>query len=60
MRAAQASAFLEKQNAVYPDDVKRVAAAVLRHRVSAAIGPEAAGVDVDGCIGEILRRTPAP
>ncbi|MGK0184669.1 MAG: MoxR-like ATPase [Verrucomicrobiales bacterium] len=60
MRAAQASAFLEKQNAVYPDDVKRVAGAVLRHRVSAATGPEAAGVDVDGCIGEILRRTPAP
>ena len=60
MRAAQASAFLEKQKSVYPDDVKRVASSVLRHRVSAAIGPEAAGVDVDGCIAEILRRTPAP
>ena len=60
MRAAQASAFLEKQRAVYPDDVKRVANSVLRHRVSAATGPEAAGVDVDGCIADILRRTPAP
>lgn len=60
MRAAQASAYLEKQNAVYPDDVKRVASSVLRHRVSAATGPEAAGVDVDGCIAEILRRTPSP
>jgi MoxR-like ATPase len=60
MRAAQASAYLEKQSAVYPDDVKRVALAVLRHRVSATSGPESVGVDVDGCISDLLRRTPAP
>ena len=34
MRAAQAVAFLENHAAVHPDDVKRIAIAVLQHRLS--------------------------
>lgn len=36
MRAAQAAAFLAGHDAVFPDDVKRVAKAVLAHRFSPA------------------------
>ena len=46
--------------AVAPDDVKRVAAPVLRHRVLANFAAEAEGVGAERVIEEVLSRVSAP
>jgi MoxR-like ATPase len=53
LRAAQASAAMGGRDHVLPDDVKRVAAGVLGHRLAAT----RAGEEV---VGEILDRVPVP
>ncbi len=57
MRASQAVAFMEGHSAVFPDDVKAVAAPVLCHRMGEggnnAISPAAA-------VEEVLRTTEVP
>jgi len=55
MRAAQAAAFLEGNSAVYPDDVKRVAAAVLGHRLGAGDG--GGSMSPEALVDEVLRTT---
>ncbi|MGD7652213.1 MAG: AAA family ATPase [Verrucomicrobiales bacterium] len=53
MQAARANAFLDEAAAVYPDHVQAVFAAVMRHRVIAEDGGDAAL-----WIAEVLERTP--
>ncbi|MCB1231786.1 MAG: MoxR family ATPase [Verrucomicrobiae bacterium] len=64
MRAAQAAAVLEGHEAVYPDDVKRVAIPVLAHRLSPAGDEYGSELPRRGrvvtVIREILDTVPVP
>jgi len=58
--AARANAFLEGRAFVTPGDVKRVAPAVLRHRVVPTYEAEAEGLSVDTLVARILETVPVP
>ena len=60
VRCARASAMLEQRNYVLPDDVKRVAKAVLRHRIQLSAELEIEGQSSDQIIESILAHTQAP
>ncbi len=60
LKLAQAIALLEGREYVVPDDVKSMAAAVLRHRVSVAPELELEGVTADAAIAAILEQVDAP
>jgi MoxR-like ATPase len=63
MRAAQAAAFLAGHEAVFPDDVKRVAKAVLAHRFSPAdeeTVESSRRARVVAVLDEILAEVPVP
>jgi MoxR-like ATPase len=55
-RAARAQAFLRRRGFVTPDDVKRVARDVLRHRLGLSFEAEAEGVSADELISRLLDR----
>ncbi len=55
-RAARAQAFLRRRGFVTPDDVKRVARDVLRHRLGLSYEAEAEGISADELIGRLLDR----
>jgi MoxR-like ATPase len=59
-QAAKGYAFLKKRHFVIPDDVKAVAADVLRHRIILTYEAEAENVSPDAIIQKILRVIPAP
>jgi len=59
-KAARAAALLEERDFVIPDDVKLLAPAVLRHRVSVAPELELEGVTADQALKAILDKTEAP
>lgn len=58
--AAKAHAFLKKRHFVIPDDVKAVAADVLRHRILLTYEAEAENISTDTIVQKILRTVPAP
>jgi MoxR-like ATPase len=58
--AARAHAFLKGRGYVIPEDVKKVAPDVLRHRFLLSYEGEAEGVRADEIIGRILQTVPAP
>ncbi len=58
--ASRAFAALNGRDYVIPDDIKFLAAPILRHRVVLAPGAEIEGLSVDQLIEQILDRTPAP
>jgi len=58
--AAKAHAFSKKRHFVIPDDVKAVAAPVLRHRISLSYEAEAEGVGTDYIINKIINTILAP
>ena len=58
MRAAQAVAYVEGHNAVYPDDVKRIAAPVLAHRLGAGDG--SGSMSPEALVEDVLRTTAVP
>lgn len=60
IRAAKANAVLEGSAFVTPDDVKRVATAVLRHRISLTADLEIEGATPDELIAALLDDVPAP
>lgn len=60
LKAARASALIDERDFVIPDDVKRLAPAVLRHRVSVAPELELEGVTADVALKAILDKTEAP
>ena len=60
MRAAQACAALAGVEYVRPDDVKKVAVAVLAHRVLPRAEVRARGGSVEAAVGRIVDEVPAP
>ena len=60
LKAARATALLEERDFVVPDDVKTLAPAVLRHRVSVAPELELEGVTPDAALKAILDKTEVP
>ncbi len=59
-KAARAMALLSGRDYVIPDDVKRLAKAVLRHRVQLAPDLQIEGVTADETIENVLQQVPAP
>ncbi|MBK8255415.1 MAG: MoxR family ATPase [Polyangiaceae bacterium] len=60
LAAARANAAAEGRQFVIPDDVKSLAAPVLRHRVILHPDAEIEGLRTDDCVEEILRETKVP
>jgi len=60
LKLAQSTALLEGRGYVVPDDVKSVAPAVLRHRISVAPELELEGVTPDAALAAILEQVEAP
>jgi MoxR-like ATPase len=60
LKAARAAALIEERDYVIPDDVKLLAPAVLRHRISVAPELELEGVTADQALKAILDKTEAP
>jgi len=60
LKVARASALLDERDFVIPDDVKLMAPAVLRHRVTLAPELELEGVTSDAALKAILDKTEVP
>ena len=60
MGAARAHAFLKGRGFVIPDDVKRVAPDVLRHRILLTYEAEAEGIRSQDLVERIIQKIPAP
>ena len=60
MRAARGAALLEGRDYVTPDDVKKMAAPALRHRIRPAPELELEGRDNDAILKGLLERIEAP
>ncbi|MFQ5609554.1 MAG: AAA family ATPase, partial [Woeseiaceae bacterium] len=60
IRAARASAFLEKRQFVTPDDVKTVARPTLRHRIALAPELEIEAYRPDDILEQVLTNVSAP
>lgn len=58
--AAKAHAFLQKRAFVIPEDVRAIAADVLRHRIGLTYEAEADGITESAIIKEILSRVDIP
>lgn len=58
--AARAHAFLKKRHFVIPDDIKAIAADVLRHRILVTYEAEAENITSDKIIEQILASIPSP
>jgi MoxR-like ATPase len=59
-RGARALAWLDRRDYVAPEDVQRIAADALRHRLLLDYGAQARGVSAQACIEELLGTVPAP
>ena len=57
---AKAHALLSGRAAVSPDDVRRVAQPVLRHRVLPNFAADADGVSAEHIVAAVVRQVPAP
>jgi MoxR-like ATPase len=57
---AKAAALLDGRFAVSPDDIRRVAYPVLRHRVLTNFAAQAEGVNAERVIADLLEHVPAP
>lgn len=60
LKLSQATALLDGRDYVIPDDVKAMAPAVLRHRISVAPELELEGVTPDAALATILEQVEAP
>ena len=60
LKMAQAAALLDGREYVVPDDVKSLAAPVLRHRVMVAPELELEGVSADDALTTLIQRVEAP
>jgi MoxR-like ATPase len=58
--AARAAAFLDGRGYVTPQDVKKLAPDVLRHRVTVSYEAEAENITSDDLIQKILDTLPVP
>ncbi len=59
-RAARAHALIDGRQSVSPDDIKRCAPAVLRHRIVLSYEAEAQGIVPDDIIALTLKSVPLP
>jgi MoxR-like ATPase len=59
-RCAKIQAALEGRDFVLPEDVKKMALPVLRHRVILSYEAEADGLDADYVVGKLLSTVPLP
>ncbi len=57
---AKAAALLAGRHAVSPEDIRRVARPVLRHRVLPNFAAEAEGIDAERIVEDLLDRVPEP
>ena len=60
LKLSQAAALLDGRDYVVPDDVKSLAAPVLRHRVMVAPELELEGVSADDALATLIQRVEAP
>jgi len=60
IRGARVHAVLDGRTAVSTDDIRRVAAPSLRHRIILNFEGEAESLDVDGLIEDLLSSVPTP
>jgi MoxR-like ATPase len=60
LAAARAWAWLSSRDFVSPDDVKALAGAALRHRISLRAEAELDGASVDGVLDAVLANVPVP
>jgi MoxR-like ATPase len=60
VQAARARAYLAGREFVLPEDVKRVAPDVLRHRILLTYEAEARGITSESVIAELLAQVPTP
>ena len=60
LRAARANALLEARRYVIPDDIKAIAAPVLRHRLKLTTDLEIEGYQPDDVLADILKDVEAP
>lgn len=60
LKLAQAAALVDGREYVVPDDVKSLAAPVLRHRVMVAPELELEGVSADDALATLIERVEAP
>ncbi len=60
LKLAQAAALIDGREYVVPDDVKSLAAPVLRHRVIVAPELELEGVSADDALATLIQRVEAP
>ena len=58
--AARACAFIKRRGYVIPEDVREVAADVLRHRIGLSYEAEASNIDSDYIVNEILNKVEVP
>jgi MoxR-like ATPase len=57
---AKAHALLSGRPAVSPDDIRRVAQPVLRHRVLPNFAADADGISAEQIVASVIRHVPAP
>lgn len=57
---AKAAALLAGRHAVAPDDIRRVARPVLRHRILPNFAAEAEGMDAERIVEDLIERVPEP
>jgi MoxR-like ATPase len=60
LRTARAEAFLNDREFVTPDDIKRAAVPVLRHRIRLTTDLEIEGYRTDDVLKDLLDNLPAP
>ena len=60
LKMAQAAALMEGRSYVVPDDVKELATAVLRHRVTVAPELELEGITPDAALRGVIEKIEAP
>ena len=60
IEAARARAYLEQRDYVLPEDIKRVAPSVLRHRLLLSYEAAAEGQTADAIVRELLAAVPTP
>jgi len=60
MQLARAAAALDGRDFVLPDDVKRVAPAVLRHRLVVQAEAALEGISADQIVSDVLAAVPVP
>lgn len=58
--AARACAFIKRRGYVVPEDVREVAADVLRHRIGLSYEAEASNITADDIVREILNKVEVP